>query len=166
MPFYTLGITAQAGVIVPIIINWIQVDILRGFLFQISKMTSISSSVSWSGDSVVILITWVSLPSVREFCRRVLISFIWEKLLSTEAVETGNVKPIEAIFCKFGNIVTSISFVMSSLSCNAMLSSGFLACKVRKVIHSVCTFGEYDSCLYCFFIIQSESKLIFPVVVE
>ena len=53
---------------------------------------------------------------MREFCRRGLISFIWEKLLSTEAVETGNVKPIEAIFCKFGNIVTSTLFVMSSIS--------------------------------------------------
>ena len=64
------------------------------------------------------------------------------KLIKTEAVETGNVKPIEAIFCKFGNIVTSISFVMSSLSCNAMLSSDFLASKVRKVIHSVGTSGD------------------------
>ena len=95
-----------------------------------------------------------------------LISFIWEKLLSTEAVETGNVKPIEAIFCKLGNIVTIISFVMSSLSCNAMLSSGFLASKVRKVIHSGVHLRRYDSCLYCFFIIQGESKLIFPVVLE
>ena len=79
---------------------------------------------------------------MREFRRRVLISLIWEKLLSTEAVETGNVKPIEAIFCKFGNIATRISFVTSSLSCNAMLSSGFLASKVRKVNHSVCTSGD------------------------
>ena len=79
---------------------------------------------------------------MREFRRRVLISFVWEKLLSAEVVETGNVKPIEAIFCKFGNIVTSISFMMSSLSCNAMLSSGFIASKVRKVIHSVCTSGD------------------------
>ena len=84
----------------------------------------------------------MNLPSVREFSGHVLVSFNWEKLLSTEAVETGNVKPIEAIFCKLGNIVTSISFVMSSLSCNAMLSSGFLASNVRKVIHSVCTLGD------------------------
>ena len=49
---------------------------------------------------------------------------------STGGIETGNVQPIEAIFCKFGNIVTSISFVISSLSCNAMLSSSFLASKV------------------------------------
>ena len=79
---------------------------------------------------------------MREFRRHVLISFIWEKLLSAEVVETGNVKPIEAIFCKFGSIVTSISFMMSSLSRNAMLSSGFIASKVRKVIHSVCTSGD------------------------
>ena len=97
---------------------------------------------------------------MRGFCRRVLISFIWEKLLSTEAVETGNVKPIEAIFRNFGNVVTSTSFVMSFLSCNAMLSLGFLASEVRKVL------GRYDSCLYCFFIIQGESKLIFPTVAE
>ncbi len=67
---------------------------------------------------------------MREFRRRASISYICKKLLSTEAVETGNIKPIETIFCKFGNIVTSISFVMSSLSYNAMLSSGFLASKV------------------------------------
>ena len=91
---------------------------------------------------MAILINWVILPSVREFRRRVLISFIWEKLLSTEVGETGNVKPIEAIFCKFGNIVISISFVTSSLSCNAMLSSGFLASEVGKVIHYVCTLGD------------------------
>ena len=33
MHFYTLGITAQARVIVSIIINWVQIDILRVFLF-------------------------------------------------------------------------------------------------------------------------------------
>ena len=70
---------------------------------------------------------------MREFRKCILISFIWEKLLSTEVVETGNVKPIEAIFCKFGNIVTSISFVMRSLSCNAMLSSGLLASAPRGI---------------------------------
>ena len=82
------------------------------------------------------------LPSVREFRRRIFISFIWGKLLSTDAVETGHVKPTEAIICMCGNIVSSTSFVVSSLSCNAMLSSGFLASKVRKVIHSVCTSGD------------------------
>ena len=79
---------------------------------------------------------------MREFRRHVLFGFIWEKLLTTELVETSNVKPIAAIFYKFGNIVTSISFVMSSVSFNAMLSSGFLASKVRKIIHSVCTSGD------------------------
>ena len=115
---------------------------------------------------MAILTSCVSLPSVREFRRRILISFMWEKFLSTEVVETGNVKLIEAIFCKFGSIVTSISFVMSSLSYNAMLSSGFLASKVRKVIHSVCTSEDMTAVFTCFFIIQGESKLIFPVVVK
>ena len=55
------------------------------------------------------------------------------EILSTEAAESGNVKPVEAIFCRFGNIVTSISFVISSSSCNAMLSLGFLTSKVRKL---------------------------------
>ena len=31
MHFYTTGITAQARVIVPIIINWVQIDILLRF---------------------------------------------------------------------------------------------------------------------------------------
>ena len=70
---------------------------------------------------------------MREFRRRVLIRFIWEKLLSTDPVETGNAKGIEAIFDEFGNIVTDISFVMSSLSCNAILSSGFLLVKYEKL---------------------------------
>ena len=54
---------------------------------------------------------------MREFRRRVLISFIWVKLLSTEAVETGNVKLIEEISFVGLETLTSISFEMSSLSC-------------------------------------------------
>ena len=42
----------------------------------------------------------------------------------------------------FGNIVTSIPFVMISLSCNAMLSSSLLASKIQKVIHSVYASGD------------------------
>ena len=99
---------------------------------------------------------------MREFCRRILISFIWEKLLSTEAVETGNVKPIEAIFCKFGNIVTSTSFVMSSLSCYAMLSSGYLASAVRKVIHSVCTSGDMTAVFTVSSSFRVRANLSFP----
>ena len=102
MHFYTLGITAQARVIAPRISNWVLIDILRGFLFQISKMTSISSSVSWSGDSMAILISLVSLASVREFRGCVLMNSFLEKLLLKEAVETGNVKPNEASFVSLG----------------------------------------------------------------
>lgn len=42
-------------------------------------------------------------------------SFIWEKLRSTEAVDTKVVKQIVAILCRLGNIVLNISFVTSSL---------------------------------------------------
>ena len=100
---------------------------------------------------------------MRVFCKHILISFIWEKLLSTEGIETGNVKPIEAIFYKFGNIVTSISFVMSSLSCNAMLSSGFLASKVRKVIHSVCTSGDMTAVFTVSSSFRVRANLSFPL---
>ena len=42
-------------------------------------------------------------------------SFIWEKLRSTEAVDTKLVKQIVAILCRLRNIVLNISFVTSSL---------------------------------------------------
>ena len=100
------------------------------------------------------------LSSAREFRRHVF--FIWEKLLSTEAVETGNVKPIEAISCKFGNIVTSILFLMSFLCCNAMQSSGSLASEVRKVIHSVCTSGDKTAVFIVSSSFRVRANLYFP----
>ena len=118
-----------------------QIDSLHGFLFRTSKIASTLSCVSFSGNSIAIFIRCESLPSEREFHRHVLITFILEKLLSTETVETGVIKQIEATLCKFGDIVTSISSVMSSLSWNAMLPPGLFASKVRKGIHSVCTSG-------------------------
>ena len=45
MHFYTLGITAQARVIAPIIINWVQIDILEVSSPNIQD-DFISSSVS------------------------------------------------------------------------------------------------------------------------
>ena len=74
---------------------------------------------------MAILISCASVPSERELRRRVLFGFVWEKLLSTEAVETCIVKPIEDILDKFGNMVTSISFVISSQSCSAMYEMWF-----------------------------------------
>ena len=62
---------------------------------------------------MAILISCVSVPSERELRRRVLICFMAEKLLSTEAVETGIVCPMEAILDRLGNMVASISFVIS-----------------------------------------------------
>ena len=49
-----------------------------------------------------IFIRCESLPSVREICTSVLVHFIVEKLLSTEAVETGIVKQIEATCANLG----------------------------------------------------------------
>ena len=45
------------------------------------------------------------------FLSRVLIIFICEKLLSTDAVPTGSVMQTLARVCKFGNIVLSMSHV-------------------------------------------------------
>ena len=63
-------------------------------------MFTISSrlvSVSFCGDSIEIFMRCEKLPALKELRKRVLISFIWEKLLSTDAVDTGMDKPIEAI---------------------------------------------------------------------
>ena len=46
--------------------------------------------------------------------------FIWEKLLSTEAIETGIVTQTTASLCKLGNNVFNISLVIRSLSCEAV----------------------------------------------
>ena len=95
--------------------------ILHVFLFQTSKTTSTSSSVSFSGDSVVIFIKCESSPSKREFRRCDLTSYILEMLLKTEDVETGIVRQIKGTVCKLGNIVTSISLGLSfKLQCNAV----------------------------------------------
>ena len=75
------------------------------------------------------------------------ISFIWEKLLSTEAVATGIDRLTVASVFMFGNILLSIiSFVANSINCNFMFSLGCLAINWRKVFHSVVMSGEH-----CFF---------------
>ena len=82
-----MHITAQARVIVHISINSVMCSKHPRLLLIVFLGTQRQSSLAdLSG-----------LPSLREFHRRVLFSGIWEKLLSTEAVETGIVKPIEAI---------------------------------------------------------------------
>ena len=64
------------------------------------------------------------LLSFRLLRNRVLINFIWEKLLSTDAVETGIERLIVAILHKFGNNVLIMSLQTSSFNCNFMLFSG------------------------------------------
>ena len=51
---------------------------------------------------MAIFIRCESLPSVREFHRYVLVSFILKKPLSTKAVETGIVKQIGATSASLG----------------------------------------------------------------
>ena len=53
------------------------------------KVKGQSGSCTLSGDSIAIFIRWEKLLSLRRFHSRVFNSFICEKLLSTEAVETG-----------------------------------------------------------------------------
>ena len=68
------------------VIHNIYTVILLGFLFHTLIIASKSSSDSVSGDSMAIFIRLLS-PS--RFLNLVLISFISEKLLSTDAVPTG-----------------------------------------------------------------------------
>ena len=51
------------------------------------------------------------------FLNRVLIIYIWKKLISTEAVPTGIERQIFAILFKLGIIVSSISAVANSFNC-------------------------------------------------
>ena len=81
------------------------------FLFQTYKITSNSSSVNFSGASTAIFSGYESLLSVRYnvhvgTCNNI----IWEKLLSTDAIEIGIIR---LILCQFGNIVISISIMCS-----------------------------------------------------
>ena len=59
---------------------------------------------------MAIFIKCERLVSLKQLHRRVFISFICEKLLSTEAVATGMDRPMVASVFKFGNILLSISF--------------------------------------------------------
>ena len=56
----------------------------------------------------------------------VFISFICEKLLSTEAVLTDIYRQIFARVLMFGNMVLSISFVLSSVNCEYKVPFGCL----------------------------------------
>jgi len=94
-------------------------------------------SVSSAGDSIVIFIRWERLLLFRLLRNRVLINFILEKLLSTNAVETGIERLIVAILHKFGNSVLIMSLETSSFNCDFMLFSGLFTNSWRYVFHSV-----------------------------
>ena len=75
---------------------------------------------SFSGDSMAIFIKELRSLSPMRFLNRVLINFIWDKLLSTEAVPTGIERQIFDSLFKLGNIDSSISLVANSFSCAFM----------------------------------------------
>ena len=102
------------------------------------------------GDFIAILIRSENAHSVI-----VLKNFI------TEAVETGIVKPIEASLCSSGNIVNSISLVMS---CYVMFSFRFFHQRILKCHPFSFNFRGNQSFL-CLFTTYSKSKL-FPLVVK
>ena len=74
--------------------------------------------MSFAGDSIAIFIKWERLFSPVRFLNLVLMSFICEKLGSTEAVPvvTGIDKHTFDRALRFGNMVTSMSFLTNSLS--------------------------------------------------
>ena len=109
--------------------NFTYTAILLPFLFHMSIIASRSSSESISGDSIAIFIKLDRLESLRQLLRRVLINFIWEKLLSTDAVETGRVRLMVASVLKFGNMAFNISFEANSFNWSFMFLGG---CGVRK----------------------------------
>ena len=80
-------------------------------------MFSRSLLESFSGDSIAIFIKEERLLSPMRFLNRVLIIFIWEKLLSTEAVPTEIKRHLFASLFKSGNIVSSIFLVANSFNC-------------------------------------------------
>ena len=74
----------------------------------------LSLSDNCSGDSIVTFIRWDKLMSDSLFRKRDLISFIWEKLLSTDAVVTGIVRQTVANDFRLGYIAPIMSLVTIS----------------------------------------------------
>ena len=127
--------------------NFTYTAILLPFLFHMSIIASRSSSESISGDSIAIFIKLDRLESLRQFLRRVLINFIWEKLLSTDAVETGRVRLMVASVLKFGNMAFNISFEANCFNWSFMFLGGCLAINRRNVFYSVLISGEINATL-------------------
>ena len=69
-------------------------------------------------------------------------SFIWEKLLSTEAVRTGIERQMFARVLMLGNIVISISLVVSSVNWEYRVPFGCFDRFLRNVFHSVQISGD------------------------
>ena len=113
-----------------------------------STISLSSSSVSVPGDSITIFIRCDKLLSLKQLRKRVCISFICEKLLSTEAVAMGIERVTVASVLKLGNMVFSMSLEANSPNCTFMSSLGCLAMNWRNVFHSVQMSEEISASLH------------------
>ena len=104
------------------------------FLFHTS---TISLSVSFSGNSMTIFIKLDMLSSVKRLRRRFFINFKSEKLRSADAIEMGIDKHMVASLCRLGNNTISMSLVSNSFSCMDISSFGCIIRSRRYVFHSV-----------------------------
>ena len=89
-----------------------------------THLKSLSDKVS--GDSIAIFIRCERLISPRRLRSLVLISFIRENDLSTDAVPIGSDKQQQASLCRFGSSAIKVSLVANSCSCFFKLSLGCL----------------------------------------
>ena len=106
------------------------------FLFHTSTISSKSLSMSFSGDSMTILIKLDRISSVTRLPRW-FFNFMSEKLCSADAVEMGIVKHMVASLRRLGNKAISMSLVSNSFSCMDISSFGCLIRSWRYIFHSV-----------------------------
>ena len=122
--------------------------ILLGFLFRTVIIALIASeSESFSSVSMDIFIKWERLDCPSRFRILVFISFICEKLLSTEVVPTGIDKRMFARVLMFRNMVLSISFVLSSVNREYKFPFGCLDKYLQNVFHFVRIPGDISASL-------------------
>ena len=83
-------------------------------MFQIVTTSSKSLSNTVSGDSIAIFIRRERLNSPRRLRSLVLISFIREDDISTDAVPIGSDKQQQASLCRFGSNAIEVSLVANN----------------------------------------------------
>ena len=74
----------------------------------------------------------------------VIINFICENFLSTEAVLTGIDRQMFSRVLMFGNMVLGISFVLSSVNCEYKVSFSCLDKQLQNIFHSIPISGDIN----------------------